>query len=648
MIPSLPQNESTFGAATRAVRLAAARNQYAWNFNSRVAPLGIAESLPKGEGFSPLTLGAQVVLVLALIDNLLSAASRLLSAGGKLATTESVVEAEVEAVEGLIAELTLHRGGLLRIAEKAGRPYHTRGLVTRAVEGVTDALAGDDDESPLQLMESIIKSLAKAAVMGVLKAAGLAGPARSMDDYVNLFNMLLLPSTFSSTGDDRFFAWSRLAGPNPMVIAGIEAVPTGFPVTDAMLAAVTGEGDTLAAAGAEGRLFLCDYAALAHVPAGSYPHGKKYMEPALALFATPPASAADRALMPVAIQLGQQSNHATPIFTPADGPIWQIAMLHVTVADGNHHEMISHLGLTHLVLEAFVMCTHRQLSTEHPVYVLLMPHFQGTLAINQAAEQTLIAPQGTVDRLLAGTIEGSTQLSVDAVAGLNFRAAALPRDLATRKVMDRAALPVFPFRDDALPLWDALERWVRDYLSVYYPNDSDITGDTELAAWLCELENKDGGAGLSGVGPIATLSDLVEVVTQVIFRASVQHAAVNFPQRAFMSATPVFPLASYTPAPTSNGEAGGDEAVLRLLAPLEDALAQQALLELLGGVYFTRLGDYDRYRMTPYFADARISPLVKAFQGRLQAIERQIGLANLTRIAYTTLLPSAIPQSINI
>jgi len=647
MIPSLPQSESTFGAATRSVRLAAARNQYSWNFNSRVAPLGIAESLPKGEGFSPLTLGAQVVLVLGLLDNLLSAASRLLASGGKLAVTESLAEAEIEAVEGLVEELSAHRGGLLRIAEKAGRPYASRGLLTKAVEGVVDAIDGDD-ESPLQLLESIIKSLAKAAVMDLLKVAGLAGPARSMDDYLNLFNMLLLPSTFSSTGDDRFFAWSRLAGPNPMVIAGVEAVPAGFPVTDAMLAAVTGAGDTLAAAGAEGRLFLCDYAALADVPAGTFPHGRKYMEPALALFATPPAGAADRALMPVAIQLGQQSNHATPVFTPADGPIWQIAQLHVTVADGNHHEMISHLGLTHLVLEAFVMVTHRQLSTEHPLYVLLMPHFQGTLAINQAAEQTLVAPKGTVDRLLAGTIEGTTKLAVDAVAGLNFREAALPRDLARRKVDNAQALPVYPFRDDALPLWGAIESWVRDYLSVYYPNDSDITGDTELSAWLCELENKDGGAGLTGVGPIATLTDLVEVVTQVIFRASVQHAAVNFPQRSFMSPTPVFPLAAYTPAPTSTGEAGGDEAVLRLLAPLEDALAQQALLELLGGVYFTRLGDYDRYRMTPYFADPRIQPLVAAFQGRLRGIERQVGLRNLERTPYTTLLPSAIPQSINI
>jgi hypothetical protein len=115
MIPSLPQSESTFGAATRSVRLAAARNQYSWNFNSRVAPLGIAESLPKGEGFSPLTLGAQVVLVLGLLDNLLSAASRLLSSGGKLAVTESLAEAEIEAVEGLIEELSAPRGGRLRI-----------------------------------------------------------------------------------------------------------------------------------------------------------------------------------------------------------------------------------------------------------------------------------------------------------------------------------------------------------------------------------------------------------------------------------------------------------------------------------------------------------------------------------------------------
>jgi arachidonate 15-lipoxygenase len=85
------------------------------------------------------------------------------------------------------------------------------------------------------------------------------------------------------------------------------------------------------------------------------------------------------------------------------------------------------------------------------------------------------------------------------------------------------------------------------------------------------------------------------------------------------------------------------EDLLALLPPLHAVQSQLNLAILLGTVYFTKLGDYGKH-----FLDPCVWPLLKRFQESLEAIEKTINLRNLVRIPYTYLLPSKIPQSINI
>lgn len=49
-----------------------------------------------------------------------------------------------------------------------------------------------------------------------------------------------------------------------------------------------------------------------------------------------------------------------------------------------------HLVNTHLVEEAVIVASHRQLDPDHPVMRLLFPHWQKTLALNAAARTTLV------------------------------------------------------------------------------------------------------------------------------------------------------------------------------------------------------------------------------------------------------------------
>lgn len=65
----------------------------------------------------------------------------------------------------------------------------------------------------------------------------------------------------------------------------------------------------------------------------------------------------------------------------------QIIRLFVFAVNNSIHEVVSHLGNTHIVMEGPVVAMNRQLPKEHPVYALLKPHLEGTAAINYAAQQ---------------------------------------------------------------------------------------------------------------------------------------------------------------------------------------------------------------------------------------------------------------------
>lgn len=463
----------------------------------------------------------------------------------------------------------------------------------------------------------------------------------ALDDYADLFRTIGLPPVARDYQDDSVFAWLRVAGPNPLMLRRLEERLDHFPVTDAQLDQAE-PGDSLEAAIAEQRLYLADYRLLDGAEMGSYPHGQKYVYAPLALFVV---SRADGRLRPVAIQCRQKPATDNPVFTPDDGYNWLIAKTIVEIADGNVHEAHSHLGRTHLFMEPFVVSTYRQIAPNHPLGLLLHPHFEGTLAINEAAWQHLIANKGAVDKLFGASINASRGLAVQGVQSADVMKVLLPCALAERGVDDGERLPHYPYRDDALRYWDAIRDWVTSYLELYYESDQHVQQDDEIQNWGRELAAQEGGRlrGLPSDGAISTRDELADILTLVIFTCSVQHAAVNFPQYDLMSYVPNMPLASYTPAPVT--KTGATEAdYLAMLPPLDMAELQMELGYLLGTVHYTQLGQYG----THHFRDPRVATSLRTFQDRLASIHGAIAERNSRERAYATLDPVGVPQSINI
>ena len=135
----------------------------------------------------------------------------------------------------------------------------------------------------------------------------------------------------------------------------------------------------------------------------------------------------------------------------------------------------------------------------------------------------------------------------------------------------------------------------------------------ELASWTAEIIARDGG-GVPDFAPndaITSKKVLAETLTMIIFTASAQHAAVNFPQ-AKAAATNYQPLSGYAPAPRSLGL--NEQDALSFLPPLDRAIKQLHTLTLLGTTYYTNLGGYN----LGIFSDKRVVSRLWAFQAKLK------------------------------
>ncbi|CAH1441938.1 unnamed protein product [Lactuca virosa] len=92
-------------------------------------------------------------------------------------------------------------------------------------------------------------------------------------------------------------------------------------------------------------------------------------------------------LTPVAIELTRPSSEWQPqwkhVYTPSLGAtgswLWKIAKAHVLSHDSGIHQLVSHWLRTHCATEPYIIASHRNLSTMHPIARLLHPHFRYTL-----------------------------------------------------------------------------------------------------------------------------------------------------------------------------------------------------------------------------------------------------------------------------
>ncbi|MEO3706010.1 lipoxygenase family protein [Trichormus azollae] len=114
-------------------------------------------------------------------------------------------------------------------------------------------------------------------------------------------------------------------------------------------------------------------------------------------------------------------------------------------------------------MEALVSATPRQLPTNHLVYQLKSPHFKLLIAINNGGNSILLAEFSGIENLTAPTIETSLNLINKGYREKSFWYCSLLKDIEVRGIKPKL-LPDFPYRNNALLLWEASTKYRTRYL----------------------------------------------------------------------------------------------------------------------------------------------------------------------------------------
>ncbi len=582
--PTLPQNDPN--PARRQSAIAKQRNSYV--FDDGYHGIVLSASLPLLENYSPAYLTRIAELKTALWRNN--------AARDAWATAQQAAPVETSQ-KGLLGALYAH----------------------------LDAIA--------ETVEGALVS-AREKVYGTVP---LTRPT-SFAEYMNVYGNTIPSWASAWWREDWFFAYQRLGGGGPVAVKRATALPDNFPLTEAQYARATGSSDTLAAALATGRLYLADYAILDGYTAGqSGPFPKRTCAP-IAAFAWSPG-AAKYAFVPIAIQCGQAPGPQTPIFTPADGMRWQQAKTVVQSADATYQTVVAHWTWSHCVMESITLSLYRELSEQHPLFRLLSPHCQFTLAANDTMKSTILNPGGYAETLQGGTLEATLDLMNRGMKALSFASLNPVSDFAERGVSDTEALPDYPFRDDGTLIWDAVRAWVDGYLRLYYTSDADVAGDAELSEFMETLGAADGGH-IDGVPQLTTVDALVDAAASIIYRASAYHAALNYSAGDYLGYAPNAPSALYGPGPDAKSEA--TEADLLFMMPPLSVANDAYNLPQATDIRMNKLGEY----AGGHFGDDRVTPLLAAFNKQLLLAAETMGQRNGGRpVPYRYLLPSWITAS---
>ena len=263
----------------------------------------------------------------------------------------------------------------------------------------------------------------------------------------------------------------------------------------------------------------------------------------------------------------------------------------------------------------------------------------------------LVNPSGFVEQLMAGTLDESMTVIKNAYKGWSVTENAFPAEIKNRNLADKEILPHFPYRDDGLLLWEAIEQFVTQYVRLYYRRQVDVQDDKELQAWAGELASHQFGRVRDMPAKIDSKQQLIELITTLIFTSGPQHGAVNFSQYDYMGFVPNMPLAAYCPVPGQSPlEATLDpkeqeKKLMEFLPPKEEAYGQVQVMETLSTYHYDTLGFYE----SDAFIDPKAIEIIEAFQKSLAQIESRIDTRNNRRsVGYKFMKPSEILNSISI
>eukprot|EP00850_Spirogloea_muscicola_P003415 SM000013S26584 [mRNA] locus=s13:1288077:1299767:+ [translate_table: standard] len=394
--------------------------------------------------------------------------------------------------------------------------------------------------------------------------------------------------------DEYEFGRQALAGMHPNQIKACPSPPADFPLTQEDVAERLRPGRSLEAEFKDKRFSIIDYSALEEFFVKVNEQKEAIMYGARCLFYRDQTER----ILPIAIQLEKNG----PIFTHANDASegkwkWLLAKAFVTSVDSGVHQLNSHFTNCHACSEVIVISLHRQLAEAHPIFRLLVPHYRYTMNINKEARRLLINAGHGLGLTAAGIVERTSSTgqyamrAAAAVYGLTweFDTQALPRDLEKRGMLNKDGTKTdyvedYPYRDDGMAVWKAIEGYVRDYVALYYGSDptvakQNIADDNELRAFWEDVQ-KGHADKTTGWPKLETADNLVQILTTMIWVPSGVHNAVNFSQYDYSGWQPNHPAGMRSRMP--EGEVDEKDFMAVMPRPIQSVIVMAIVKSLVG------------------------------------------------------------------
>jgi lipoxygenase len=269
----------------------------------------------------------------------------------------------------------------------------------------------------------------------------------------------------------------------------------------------------------------------------------------------------DQTLKPIAIELvlveTTGKDKKSRVFTPQEDSskkrtLWTLAKAHAMSNEMTMHQAVSHFTLCHAVFESVIIAGHRHLSKLHPLMQLLHPHFKHTLTVNSTARMNLLPTDGTIEKIYTPRKYVVRMASAYYRDNWTFSGIALPTDLINRGMAEadpkakfgvKLVIEDYPYAADGLELWTAMKEWHKEYIDIFYKDDSAVQADPELNNWWTELRNvgHEDLKNAPGWPDLDSKESLAEILTTIVWICTAMHAPINFGQFDYAGWMPQHP-----------------------------------------------------------------------------------------------------------
>lgn len=362
----------------------------------------------------------------------------------------------------------------------------------------------------------------------------------------------------------------------------------------------------------------------------------------IAIFASKPShQRLPNRLKPVAIQIN--SSPDSPVYTPEDSQLWQMAKHVLQGADYAQTQIVEHLFKIHLYMEPICVCVHRRLSKLHPLHQLLKHHCRGLLGTNALGYPFLMAPgNGSIDKLMLIGRQGAMTMMRRAYNDLSWEKTDFLVNIKKRGLGDKEKLPYFPYRDDGLLIYHSLSNMVKEFVGKYYRSNREVMIDKELQDFARDVSV---GSGKVKGFPTKITSKfcLASHLVRIMWMTSAQHSVINYPVNHYGALTFNSPTKLYKDKMTAMGHYGFTN-----LPRSFTCMTQSALSMTLAAMHYDRLLDF-----VPKFPEEKGKSVLQKYHDYLDGeVTSKITQRNKQRfkeghLPYPYLLPAWIANSIH-